>query len=259
MTMAAIGLCIAASGLADMTPIASDPVRTGVGRIAGTQLASGVRAYLGIPYAQPPVRALRWQPPQPINWVGVVNADRKPPKCIQVLRPHDINHYLGEEAVSEACLYLNVWRPAKATANSKLPVIVFIYGGGGTVGSSSPALYGGEEVAKHNAVFVSFNYRVGLLGFMSHPALSREQGGHSGNYGYLDQNAALRWVHANIAAFGGDPSKILITCQSFGAQSVAAQVASPLSKGLFRAAAMWSWCSFDTPALRLADAEKLGE
>jgi len=244
---------------ADMIPIASDPVATASGKVAGTLLPSGVQAYLGIPYARPPVRELRWQPPQPVHWDGIVNADRKPAECIQVLRPHNINHYFGEEQVSEDCLYINIWKPAKAPASAKLPVIVFMYGGSGTVGSSAPALYSGEEVARHGAIYVSFNYRVGLMGFMSHPALSREQGGHSGNYGYLDQNAALRWVHDNIAAFGGDPAKVLIAGQSFGAGSVAAQIASPLSKGLFRAAAMWSACSFESPAVPLAQAEQVGE
>jgi para-nitrobenzyl esterase len=250
---------LAGAACAQMMPIASDPVTTDAGRVSGTLLPSGVQAYLGIPYAKPPVQALRWQAPQPVTWQGIFNADRKPAECTQVLRPHNINHYFGEEKVSEDCLYLSIWKPASATATSKLPVIVFIYGGGGTVGSSSPALYDGEAVAKQGAIYVNLNYRVGLMGFMSHPALSKEQGGHSGNYGYLDQNAALRWVHDNIAAFGGDPAKVLITGQSFGAGSVAAQIASPLSKGLFRAAAMWSACNYDSPAVPLAEAEKLGE
>jgi para-nitrobenzyl esterase len=137
-------------------------------------------------------------------------------------------------------------------------VIVFIYGGGGTIGSSGIAIYGGEEVARHGAVFVNFNYRVGALGFMAHPELTREQGGHSGNYGYLDQNAALRWIHDNIAAFGGDPAKVIITGQSFGAGSVAAHLFSPLSKGLFRGAAMWSACNFTTTGPDLATAEQAG-
>ena len=173
------------------------------------------------------------------------NADRKMPECIQVLRPHNINHYFGEEATGEDCLYLNVWAPQNAHDGSNLPVIVFIYGGGGTIGSSGIALYGGEDIAKTGkAVFVNLNYRVGILGFMAHPELTKEQGGHSGNYAYLDQNAALKWVHDNIAKFGGDPSKIVIMGQSAGAQSVTAQLFSPLSKGLFRGAVMSSGCSW---------------
>jgi para-nitrobenzyl esterase len=257
--MAAIATtAIGGAAFAAMIPIPSDPVAVQPGKVSGTRLPSGIKAYFGIPYAKPPVQALRWSPPQPITWDGVFNADHKGPECIQVLRSHKLNHYFGEEATSEDCLYMNIWAPPSAAPGAKLPVIVFIYGGGGTVGSSGPALYGGEEVAKHGAIFVNFNYRVGLFGFMSHPALSQEQGGHSGNYGYLDQNAALRWIHDNIAAFGGDPSKVLITGQSFGAGSVAAQVASPMSKGLFRAAAMWSACSFDSPAVSLAEAETIG-
>jgi len=256
-----LGICstlgLAGQGLS-MVPIPADPVVTSGGKVAGTLLASGVKAYLGVRYAAPPVQELRWKPPQPIKWDGVWVADRKGTECIQVLRPHNINHYFGEEPSGEDCLYLNIWAPAGATQSSRLPVIVFIYGGGGTIGSSGIAIYGGEEVARHGAVFVNFNYRVGALGFMAHPALTQEQGGHSGNYGYLDQNAALRWIHDDIAAFGGDPAKVIITGQSFGAGSVAAHLFSPLSKGLFRGAAMWSACNFTTSGPDLATAEQAG-
>lgn len=229
---------------AAMVPIAGDPVTTESGNISGTLLSSGVKAYLGIPYAKAPTQALRWAAPQPLRWSGIWNADRTGPECIQILRPHDINHYFSEEPTSEDCLYLNIWAPPNAAAGARLPVIVFIYGGGGTVGSSGMAQYSGAEVAAHGAIFVSFNYRVGILGFMAHTELSREQGGHSGNYGFLDQNAALKWVQANISRFGGDPEKVIIAGQSFGAASVFAQLLSPLSKGLFRGAAMWSACIF---------------
>jgi para-nitrobenzyl esterase len=252
---ASLGLTAEASS---MVPIPGDPIATSGGKIAGTELASGVKAYLGVRYAAPPVQELRWKPPQLFKWDGVWVADRKGAECIQVLRPHNINHYFGEEPSGEDCLYLNIWTPSTASAGKKLPVIVFIYGGGGTIGSSGIAIYGGEEVARHGAVFVNFNYRVGALGFMAHPELTREQGGHSGNYGYLDQNAALRWIHDNIAAFGGDPAKVIITGQSFGAGSVAAHLFSPLSKGLFRGAAMWSACNFTTSGPDLATAEQAG-
>jgi para-nitrobenzyl esterase len=251
-------LLYGANSPGSMVPITGDPITTHSGKISGTRLSSGVHAYLGIPYAQAPVGELRWAPPKPIRWEGVWNADRTGPECIQVLRPHDINHYFGEEPTSEDCLYLNIWVPPKSSAYGKLPVVVFIYGGGGTVGSSGMAVYSGESVAKHGAIFVSFNYRVGILGFLAHPELTREQGGHSGNYGYLDQNAALRWVHDNIEALGGDPARVLITGQSFGAGSVAAQLFSPLSRGLFRAAAMWSACNFASAAVALSEAEKVG-
>lgn len=238
--------------------ISGDPITTTSGRVAGIQLQTGVRAYLGIRYAAPPTQDLRWQPPQPFAWEGVWNADRKGAECIQVLRPHNINHYFGEEPSSEDCLYLNIWTPPGAGPGSHLPVIVFLYGGGGTIGSSGMALYDGDTVAAHGAVFVNLNYRVGALGFMAHPQLSQEQGGHSGNYGYLDQNAALQWIHANIAAFGGDPGKVLLAGQSFGAGSVAAQMLSPLSKGLFRGAAMWSACNFNPSTPDLETAERAG-
>jgi para-nitrobenzyl esterase len=180
-----------------------------------------------------------------------------------VLRAHDINHYFGEEPTSEDCLYLNLWAPAEAKPGDGRPVIVFIYGGGGTLGSSGMANYGGENMARRGAIFVNFNYRVGMLGYMAHPELTQEQGGHSGNYGYLDQNAALKWVRANIAKFGGDPDKVIISGQSFGAGAVAAQVTSPLSKGLFRGAMMTSACNFSGTGMiggvaPLAEGEKAG-
>ncbi|MEN9706426.1 MAG: hypothetical protein RLZZ393_2305 [Pseudomonadota bacterium] len=234
------------------------PVQTSSGTVAGLTLPSGVKAWFGVPFAQPPVGVLRWQPPQPLSWKGVWNADRKMPECMQVLRPHDINHYFGEEATSEDCLYLNIWAPAKATAASKLPVVVFLYGGGYTIGSSGMASYGGESVARNGAVFVNLNYRVGVLGFLSHPELSKEQGGHSGNYAFLDQNAGLRWVHDNIARFGGDPARVVIMGQSAGAGSVVQQLFSPLSKGLFSGAVMSSGCNWGASAPSLADGERNG-
>ena len=260
--------CVAA-GL--MAPVVSGqtvrrrvaPIQTTGGLLAGMVLPSGVKAWLGIPYAKPPVDELRWRPPQPMQWRGIWDADRKMPECIQVLRPHDINNYFGEEASSENCLYMNIWAPTGSHAGSNLPVIVFIYGGGFTIGSSGMALYGGEQVAKHGAVFVNFNYRLGILGFMAHPELTREQDGHSGDYGFLDQNAALKWIHANIAKFGGDPSRVLLMGQSAGARSVTAQVFSPLSRGLFSEAVMSSACSWGSPGFggpepTLAQAEQVG-
>jgi para-nitrobenzyl esterase len=174
----AIALCASASVSASgapsiaMVPIAGDPVMTQAGKVSGTLLPSGVKAYLGIRYATPPTQDLRWKPPQPLRWEGTWVADRKGAECIQVLRPHNINHYFGEETTGEDCLYLNIWAPPAAKAGANLPVIVFIYGGGGTIGSSGMAVYGGESVAKAGAVFVNMNYRVGALGFMAHPELT---------------------------------------------------------------------------------------
>ena len=253
----ALGLAGAAQAGA-MIAIPGDPVKVQGGPVAGTRLESGVKAYLGVPFAKPPVHDLRWRAPQPITWKGVWNADHKGPECIQVLRPHNINHYFGEEPSSEDCLYLNLWAPAGAKPGAKLPVIVFIYGGGNTIGSSGMANYDGEAVARRGALFVNFNYRVGILGFMAHPELTKEQGGHSGDYAYLDQNAALRWIHDNIAAFGGDPDKVVITGQSAGAGAVAAQIFSPLSKGLFRGAMMSSACNFANSGASLQQGEQIG-
>jgi len=240
-----------------MQPIASDPVATTSGAIAGTRIDGNVRAYLGIPYAAPPVGDLRWAPPRPVSWQGVRNADRTGPECIQVLRPHGINHYFGEEATSEDCLFMNIWTP-EAKPAAKLPVVVFIYGGGFTIGSSGMPNYRGAAVAQRGAIFVNFNYRVGAFGFMAHPELTREQGGHSGNYGLMDQIAALRWVKANIAAFGGDPDKVTIIGQSAGALSVSSLIFSPEAKGLFRSATMTSWCNYHDAMPTLAEAEATG-
>jgi para-nitrobenzyl esterase len=251
-------LVLAAS--AQITEKAIAPIRTDEGPVAGKVLASGVRAWLGVPFAKPPVNDLRWQPPQPISWSGVWNADRKMPECMQVLRPHNINNYFGEEATAEDCLYLNVWAPPGSTGSSRLPVIVFLYGGGGTIGSAGSGMYDGENMAKKGVVFVTIGYRLGILGWMAHPELTKEQGGHSGNYAYLDQNAALKWIHSNIAQFGGDAGRVTITGQSAGAGSVSAQLHSPLSKGLFQGAMMSSTCSIATPGAgtSLAEAEKTG-
>lgn len=257
-SMIAIALGTGALQAADrsMQPIPSDPVETSSGRVAGTALPSGVRAYLGVPFAAPPTGDLRWAPPKPSHWTGIFNADRKGPACIQVLRPHDINHYFGEEATGEDCLSLNLWTNAKA--GEKRPVVVFLYGGGFTIGSSGMANYDGEAMAKAGAVFVNFNYRVGALGFLAHPELTKEQGGASGNYGLMDQTLALQWVRDNIAKFGGDPDKVVIMGQSAGAGSVAAQVLAPAARGLFRAAVMSSGCNLRGAKPTLADAEKIG-
>ena len=217
-----------------MKPIEGDPVKIDSGRVSGTYLASGVKAYLGIPFAAPPVRELRWRAPQPVKpWSGVYTANRIEPECPQNLRSSDINHYFGEEAVSEDCLYLNIWSPANAKGGAKLPVVVWIYGGGFSGGSSGMAVYGGEPLAKKGVVYVNFNYRIGVLGFLAHPEATKESGRNaSGDWGLLDQVAALQWVHRNIAQFGGDPANVMIIGQSAGSMSVCDLQASPLTEGL---------------------------
>ena len=234
------------------------PVATSGGKVVGLQLSNAVKAWLGIPYATPPTGARRWQPPQALSWRGIWNADRMMPECVQVLRAHDINHYYGEEASSEDCLYLNIWAPARSDSGSHLPVIVYLYGGGFTIGSAGIATYGGEVLAQRGVVFVNLNYRVGIIGFLAHPELTKEQGGHSGNYGLLDQALALRWIHENIARFGGDPKRILVIGQSAGAGSVAFHLFSPLSKGLFSRAMMSSGCNFAPNLPSLAEGERNG-
>lgn len=243
------------------TASAQTTIKLDSGRINGAVLPSGVRAWLGVPYAAPPVRELRWRAPQPVApWSGVFHADRKGPECIQLLRRKDINHYFGEEATSEDCLYLNVWAPAKTSAKARLPVIVFIHGGGFTVGSSGMALYGGENVAvRGEAIFVNMNYRLGILGYMAHPELTAESPQHaSGNYGFLDQIAALQWIQKNIARFGGDPARVTISGQSAGAASVGTLLASPLAKGLFQRAVLMSGAGVSNGAPSLAESEQTG-
>ncbi len=265
MKSAAILAALAMSAGAQIveTPVPGDPVSIDSGLVAGKVLPSGVRAYFGIPFAAPPVGELRWREPQPVKaWKGTYHADRKMPECIQVLRPHNINHYFGEEATSEDCLYLNVWAPASAKAGSNLPVIVFIYGGGSTIGSSGMAIYGGETVAERGAVFVNFNYRLGALGFLADPELTAESPHHqSGNYAHLDQIAALAWIQRNIARFGGDPRKVIVSGQSAGASSVSLLQASPLAKGLFRGVVAMSGGAWGNngQATSHEDAQKVGK
>ena len=243
----------------------SDPVAVDGGRVAGTLLPSGVRAYLGIPYAAPPVRELRWRAPQaPASWRGVRNADRLPPDCPQPLRAHDTNHYGGAQTTSEDCLYLNVWAPTTVAAGEPVPVVVWVHGGGGAIGSSAMPLYDGEPLARKGVVYVSFNYRLGALGGLAHPELTAESAhGASGNYADLDMIAALRWVQRNAGRFGGDPANVTVMGQSFGSMAVGRLQASPLARGLLHKVVGMSGGPFErrtatsAPAT-LADAERSG-
>lgn len=245
-----------------LRPIAGDPVKIDSGLVAGTYLPSGVKAYFGIPFAAAPVRELRWRAPQPVKaWNGVFTANRMQPECPQNLRSSDINHYFGEEAMSEDCLYLNVWAPASSKAGAKLPVVVWIYGGGFNGGSSAMAVYGGEPLAQKGVVYVNLNYRLGILGFLAHPEATKESGHNaSGDWGLLDQVAALEWVHRNIALFGGDPSNVTIIGQSAGSMSVCDLQASPLTRGLIAKAFGQSGAtvSSDQMGATLATAEANG-
>lgn len=200
--------------------------------------ANGVLSYKGIPFAAPPVGDLRWRPPQTTPaWTGIRQATAYGHDCMQKPFPSDAAP-LGTTP-AEDCLVLNVWRPAtgSAAAAKKLPVMVWIYGGGFVNGGASPAVYDGSQFAKQGVVFVSFNYRLGRFGFFAHPALTAEDPtGLLGNYGYMDQLAALQWVQRNIAAFGGDPGNVTLFGESAGGYSVHALVTSPLAKGLFQKA-----------------------
>jgi para-nitrobenzyl esterase len=215
----------------------SKPVRVDSGAISGTTDQNGVTAYLGIPFAAPPVGPLRWRPPQPVaHWSGVRQANQFGASCMQNevgSRLPWTPEFMTHGPISEDCLFLNVWSAAKS-ASEKQAVMVFIYGGGFNEGSSSVPVYTGAELARKGAVVVTLNYRVGPLGFLVYPELTKESPHHSsGNYGLLDQIAALKWVQRNIAAFGGDPNRVMIFGQSAGAISVADLMRSPLAQGLF--------------------------
>ena len=211
------------------------------GQIEGIN-EDGSTVFRGIPFAAPPVEDLRWKAPQPVSkWDGILKTYKFAPACPQMQM-----NIPGRQKIetSEDCLYLNIWTPAKLT-NEKLPVMVWIYGGGFALGSTSSPGYSGEQLAKMGVILVSIAYRVGPLGFMAHPELTAESENHvSGNYGLLDQIAGLKWVQRNINAFGGDPSKVTIFGESAGAISVSMLCASPLASGLFRSAISESGGSF---------------
>lgn len=232
-------------------------VRTANGTLEGTD-ESGVRAFRGIPFAQPPVGNLRWREPQPVkNWEGVRKAHTFGPRAMQLPLFGDMG--FRSDGLSEDCLYLNVWTPAK-TASDKLPVMVYFYGGGLMAGDGSEPRYDGESMARQGIVAVTVNYRLTIFGFFTHPELTQESPHKSsGNYGLLDQHAALQWVQKNIAAFGGDPSRVTIAGESAGSFSVSAQMASPLSKNLVAGAIGESGSLLGfRPVTPLRDAEKLG-
>lgn len=219
-------------------PVPGDPVQIDSGKISGKLLPSGIKTYLGVPFAAPPILENRWREPQPVKaWQGVYNADRKAPMCPQRLRNHDINHYFSEESTNEDCLYLNIWTPGNTKAGDRLPVMVFIHGGGQTAGSPHLASYSGEYLAKKGVVFINIAYRLGALGFMVHPELSAENPrGISGNYGAMDMIAALKWINRNIDKFGGNPASVTVMGQSAGAGATSFMQVSPLTKGLMHRA-----------------------
>jgi para-nitrobenzyl esterase len=242
-------------------------IQTESGAISGIRDGE-LNVYKGVPFAAPPIDNLRWRPPSPVTpWTGTRKADAFAPACMQlgVSMPGET-----PPAVSEDCLYLNIWTPAIAetkpakSAPRLLPVIVWIYGGGYTNGSASMPLYWGDQLAHKGVVVVTIAYRLGPLGYLAHPELTRESPKHSsGNYGLMDQIAALGWINKNIAAFGGDAKNVTIAGQSAGAMAVSMLMTSPLAKGLFQRAIGESGGLFEplqlAPRYLLANAERDGE
>jgi para-nitrobenzyl esterase len=248
-----VTLTLAASAFA----AGPDRVKLASGAIEGTgPQANGVRAFKGIPFAAPPVGDLRWKAPQPVkSWTDVRPAQQFGPRCMQLPVFGDMN--FRSNGVGEDCLYLNVWTPAKS-ANERLPVLVYFYGGGFIAGDGSEPRYDGESMATKGIVALTVNYRLQIFGFFAHPELSKESPHHaSGNYGLLDQAAALAWVKQNIAAFGGDPRRVTIAGESAGSSSVSAQMASPLSRDLIAGVIGESGSTVST-SMTLAQGEENG-
>jgi para-nitrobenzyl esterase len=248
-------------GLAAMQPaVSADRVKTANGILESTGAPKdGVRSFKGIPFAQPPVGDLRWREPQPVkNWSGFRKAGQFGARCMQRTAP-GADYWFRSNGMSEDCLYLNVWTPAKSE-REKLPVLVYVFGGGFQNGDGSEPRYDGESMARHGMVAVSINYRTNIFGFFVHPELTKESPHHAaGNYGLLDQVAALQWVQKNIAAFGGDPNRVTVAGESAGSISVSALMASPLSRGLMAGAIGESGAMTSSlPPQPLAEAEQNG-
>ena len=237
--LALCGQCLAQ----DAAPRVDAPAGPVIG-----ERSDGVSSFKGIPYAEPPVGALRWTPPRPLApWSEPLSATEFGPACIQRNRPSTSIYYSDVSPISEDCLSLNIWTPEDA---ENAPVFVWIHGGALSAGSSREALYDGAAMARQGIVVVSINYRLGVLGWMAHPDLSAEsEHGVSGNYGLLDQIAALQWVQENITAFGGDPERVTIGGESAGGLSVMYLLASPLAQGLFDQAIAQSAYMISTPEL----------
>lgn len=261
--LAALLLALFATACATVpAPIAAPQVETAQGRVSGAR-AGTIEIYRGIPYAAPPVGERRWRPPGPApDWHGVRDARAFGAACIQPALPPQSLYFERFAETSEDCLTLNVWAPRGAR---DAPVIVWLHGGSLRIGGTGTPMYDGGNFARRGAIFVSVNYRLGALGWLAHPELSAESPqGVSGNYGLLDQIAALRWVAANIAAFGGDPDNVTVMGESAGALSVSYLLVAPPARGLFDKAIVQSTNSRPFPALTrsvygLPSAEAIGE
>jgi len=238
------------------------------GAVRGTPAGSAI-AFVGIPFARPPVGPLRWEPPQPaLSWTGVRDATRPGPACTQnssglvpflapMARAYGSDYTEPPVQSSEDCLYLNVWTPEWPVKRA-LPVVVWLHGGSNTAGSGTQPTYNGTSLTARGVVLVTINYRLGIMGFFSHPELTAESPHHSsGNYGLLDQIAALQWVRNNIKRFGGDPHTVTLAGESAGAINAAMLMTSPLADGLFRRVISESGPAFNR-AQPLAQAEAMG-
>jgi para-nitrobenzyl esterase len=263
LSFALCGLILAARGLAENS--SPTVVQTDAGAVAGAVVPqTQISVFKGLPFAAPPIGALRWREPQPVKpWTGVRDATHFGPSPMQKIHGDFLpwtREYLVQNEVSEDCLYLNVWT-SNRSGSAKSPVLVYIPGGGFLEGSGEVPLYDGTHLAQKGVVVVTINYRLGIFGFFAHPELTRESPHHaSGNYGLMDQIAALQWVQHNIAAFGGDPTRVAVWGQSAGAFSVGALLASPEAKGLFQRAIADSGLSIGgLPASDLTTAENHGE
>ena len=228
-----LGTCAAVVAAASVARADSPVVKTKQGSVRGKLINNGqVAAFLGIPYAAPPVGDLRWRPPQPAaRWRGTRDGRRFGAHCYQTHQFADM--VFQDSGPSEDCLFLNVYAPANATAKSKLPVMFWIHGVGYQGGSASEPRHDGDFLPTRGVVLVTINYRLGVFGFLATPALAREGNGAAGNYGLMDQVAALQWVNSNIAAFGGDPQNVTIFGESAGSYSVSLLMASQSARGLF--------------------------
>jgi para-nitrobenzyl esterase len=256
-----VTIAVIAAGLLWAQAAWAAPIRTADGLLEGVRQGD-VLVYKGVPFAAPPLAELRWRPPQPATpWQGVRKADAFAPGCIQPEPAADSPGRGG--TYSEDCLYLNVWRPARA--RGPLPVMVWFYGGGFFGGSAAWDLFDAAALARHGVMVVTFNYRLGALGFLAHPELTRESPNHaSGNYGEMDAIAALKWIRRNAAALGGDPRLVTLFGQSAGAIMISDLLISPEARGLFSGAIGESGGSFFPEESQiggpksLASAEKLG-
>ena len=251
LTLAAMAISIATSAQDVVS------VKTSYGILEGLDI-SGIKTFKGVPFAAPPTGDNRWREPQPLQpWQGIRECHDYAPDPMQEPIFGDMN--FGADSISEDCLYLNIWTPA-ITMNEKLPVLIYFNGGGLMAGSGSEPRYAGMAMARRGMICVTANYREGIFGFFAHPELSKETAYKgSGNYGFLDQQAAIRWVHENISLFGGDPERITIAGESAGSMSVSALMASPLSRGLFAQAIGSSGSVIaDKRVKSLAEAEKAG-